>query len=324
MIQYIIKRVLKMIPILLIISAIIFWIVSLTPGDFVDANANPNMTAEKVEQLKAVYGLDKPVPVRYANWLKGVIKGDLGDSLKYRQPVTTLINQYVWNSFYLAAIAYVLSLIISIPLGIVSAVKQYSILDKTVTFFTFLTMSLPTFFVALILIKIFSLNMGILPIGGMTTAGSAATGFANIKDILVHAIMPVITLLIIQVGSTTKYVRTAMLEVIRQDYIRTARAKGLKEKVVIYKHALRNGLIPIVTLIGLSIPGLFSGALITETVFVWPGIGKMGYDAIISRDYVLTIGFAVFMAVLTLFGNLLSDVLYAVVDPRIKLDKGGK
>ena len=167
-------------------------------------------------------------------------------------------------------------------------------------------------------------NMGILPIGGMTTAGSTATGFANIKDILVHAIMPVITLLIIQVGSTTKYVRTAMLEVIRQDYIRTARAKGLKEKVVIYKHALRNGLIPIVTLIGLSIPGLFSGALITETVFVWPGIGKMGYDAIISRDYVLTIGFAVFMAVLTLFGNLLSDVLYAVVDPRIKLDKGGK
>ena len=324
MIQYIIKRLLKMIPILLIISAIIFWIVSLTPGDFVDAKANPNMTAEKVEQLKAVYGLDKPVPVGYANWLKGVIKGDLGDSLKFRQPVATLINQYVWNSFYLAAIAYVLSLIISIPLGIVSAVKQYSILDKTVTFFTFLTMSLPTFFVALILIKIFSLNMGILPIGGMTTAGSTATGFANIKDILVHAIMPVITLLIIQVGSTTKYVRTAMLEVIRQDYIRTARAKGLKEKVVIYKHALRNGLIPIVTLIGLSIPGLFSGALITETVFVWPGIGKMGYDAIINRDYVLTVGFSVFMAVLTLFGNLLSDVLYAVVDPRIKLDKGGK
>lgn len=324
MIQYIIKRLLKMIPMLIIISAIIFWIVSLTPGDFVDAKANPNMTAEKMEQLKAIYGLDKPVAVRYLNWLKEVVRGNLGDSLKFRQPVSTLINQYVWNSFFLAAVAYVLSLLISIPLGIVSAVKQYSILDKTVTFLTFLTMSLPTFFVALILIKIFSLNLSILPIGGMTTAGSTATGLAYFKDIFVHAIMPIITLLIIEVGSTTKYVRTAMLEVIRQDYIRTARAKGLKEKVVIYKHALRNALIPIVTLIGLSIPTLFAGALITETVFIWPGIGKMGYDAIINRDYVLTVGFSVFMAVLTLLGNLLSDVLYAVVDPRIKLDKGGR
>lgn len=323
MIQYIAKRILKMIPILIIISAIIFGIVCLTPGDFVDAKSNPNMSAEKIEQLKSIYGLDKPVPVRYVNWLKGVVKGDLGESLKYRQPVTSLINQYVWNSFYLAATAFVLSLFIAIPLGIISAVKQYSILDKTVTFFTFFTMSVPTFFIALILIKVFSLNMNILPIGGMSTSGSNLTGFAQFKDVLLHMVMPIVTLLIIQIGSTTKYVRTAMLEVIRQDYIRTARAKGLKEKVVIYKHALRNGLIPIVTLIGLSIPGLFSGALITETIFVWPGIGKMGYDAIINRDYILTIGFAVFMAVLTLLGNLLADVLYAVVDPRIKLGKGG-
>lgn len=319
MVQYIIKRILKMIPLLLAISIIIFWIVSMTPGNFVDAKSNPNMSAEKIEQLKSIYGLDKPVPVRYINWLKGVVKGDLGDSLKYRQPVTSVINAYVWNSFLLAAVSFVISLIVAIPLGIISAVKQYSFFDKATTFLTFLTMSVPTFFLGLILIKIFALNMNILPIGGMTNAGSKLTGMSNLEDIVKHMIMPCVTLVIIQVGSLIKYVRTSMLEVIRQDYIRTARAKGLKEKVVIYKHALRNALIPIVTIIGLSIPGLFAGALITETVFVWPGVGKLGYDAILTRDYVLTVGFAMFMAVLTLLGNLLSDILYAVVDPRIKL-----
>ena len=319
MVQYIIKRILKMIPILIAISMIIFWIVSITPGNFVEAKSNPNMSAEKMEQLKSIYNLDKPIPIRYVNWLKSVVKGDLGDSLKYRQPVTKVINAYVWNSFSLASISFVISLIVAIPVGIISAVKQYSFFDKTTTFLTFLTMSVPTFFLALILIKIFALNMNVLPIGGMTNAGSKLTGIDNISDVIKHMVMPCITLVIIQVGSTIKYVRTSMLEVIRQDYIRTARAKGLKEKVVIYKHALRNALIPIVTIIGLSIPGLFAGALITETIFVWPGIGKLGYDAIITRDYVLTVGFAMFMAVLTLLGNLLSDILYAVVDPRIKL-----
>ena len=324
MIQYITKRILKMIPILIVISIIVFALVALTPGNFVDAKSNPNMSAEKVEQLKQIYGFDKPLHVRYINWLGSTIKGDLGESLKYNQPATTLINRYVWNSFWLATVSFVISMLISIPLGIISAIKQYSKFDKTITFFTFLTMSFPTFFVALILVKIFSINLRMLPISGMTSAGSSATGLVNIMDILKHMIMPAVTLIIIQVGSTTKYVRSCMLEVIRQDYIRTARAKGLKEKVVIYKHALRNGLIPIVTLIGLSIPGLFAGALITETIFGWPGIGKMGYDAIVSRDFVLTMAFTMFMAVLTLAGNLLSDVLYAVVDPRIRLDKGGK
>lgn len=324
MIQYIIKRILKMIPILFCISLIVFFLVNSAPGDFVDAKTNPNMSAAKIEQLKEIYGLDKPKIVRYGNWVKGAVTGNLGDSLKYKQPVTTLINTYVWNSFYLAAVAFIISLLISIPLGIISALKQYSAFDNIVTFLIFLTMSFPTFFVALILIKIFALNMGALPISGMTSAGSNATGLSNFIDITKHMVMPVITLVIIQVGSTTKYVRSCMLEVIRQDYIRTARAKGLKEKVVIYKHALRNGLIPIVTLIGLSIPTLFSGALITETIFAWPGIGKLGYDAILNRDYILMMAFTMFMAILTLLGNLLSDVLYAVVDPRIRLDKGGK
>lgn len=319
MIQYTIKRILKMIPTLIVISIIFFSIISFAPGDFIDSKANPTMSAEKIEQLKSIYDLDKPAPIRYLNWAKNAIKGNFGDSLRYKQPVTQVINSYVWNSFYLASISFVLCLIISIPIGIISATKQYSGFDKTFTLLSFISISLPSFFVALVSIKIFSLNLGIFPIGGMTTAGSKATGMENFIDIAKHMFLPVVSLTIIQFGALVRYVRTSMLEVIRQDYIRTARAKGLKEKIVIYKHALRNGLIPVITFIGMSIPGLFAGAIITETIFVWPGIGKIGYDAILNRDYTLVMGFNMFMAVLTLVGNLLSDVLYAVIDPRIKL-----
>ena len=188
------------------------------------------------------------------------------------------------------------------------ATKQYSLADKATTILTFVSISLPSFLLGLMLINAFSLKIKLFPIGGMTTAGSNLTGAAYYKDVLIHMVLSLI-----------RYVRTAMLEVINQDYIRTARAKGLKEKVVIYKHALRNGLIPVITYIGMSLPGLFAGALITETIFVWPGIGRIGYEAILNRDYTLLMGFNMFMAVLTLMGNLLSDILYAVVDPRIKL-----
>lgn len=319
MMQYTVKRILKMIPILIIISAIIFGIISMAPGDFVDGKANPNMSTEKVEQLKEIYGLDKPLPIRYINWLKNVVKGNFGDSLRYKQPVTQVINEHIWNSFLLAVISFVLCLIIAIPIGIISATRQYSMFDKTFTLLSFIGISLPSFFVALVSIKIFSLDLGLFPIGGMTTAGSKATGISNFMDIAKHMLLPVASLTIIQFGSLVRYVRTSMLEVIKQDYIRTARAKGLKEKVVIYKHALRNGLIPIITFVGMTIPSLFAGAIITETIFVWPGIGRIGYEAILTRDYTLLMGFNMFMALMTLIGNLLSDILYAVVDPRIKL-----
>lgn len=319
MIQYAVKRILKMIPTLLIISIIIFGIINMAPGDFVDGKANPNMSAEKVQELKEIYGLDKPLPIRYINWAKNAVRGNFGDSLRYKQPVSEVINEHIWNSFLLAMTSFILCLIIAIPIGIISATKQYSSFDKTFTLLSFVGISLPSFFVALVSIKIFSLNLGIFPIGGMTTAGSKATGISNFMDIVKHMFLPVVTLTIIQFGSLVRYVRTSMLEVIKQDYIRTARAKGLKEKVVIYKHALRNGLIPIITFVGMTIPTLFAGAIITETIFVWPGIGRIGYEAILNRDYTLLMGFNMFMALMTLLGNLLSDILYAVVDPRIKL-----
>lgn len=319
MLQYTVKRVLKMIPTLLIISLLLFKVIDLAPGNFLDTKVNPNMTVEKLEQLEAVYGFDKPFGERYVNWLKKAVKGDFDESLKLRQPVSEIIKDYAWNSFVLAGTAFLLSILIAIPLGIVCATKQYSLADKATTILTFVSISLPSFLLGLMLINAFSLKIKLFPIGGMTTAGSNLTGAAYYKDVLIHMVLPVVSLTILQAGSLIRYVRTAMLEVINQDYIRTARAKGLKEKVVIYKHALRNGLIPVITYIGMSLPGLFAGALITETIFVWPGIGRIGYEAILNRDYTLLMGFNMFMAVLTLMGNLLSDILYAVVDPRIKL-----
>jgi len=308
-----------MIPTLLIISILLFKVIDLAPGNFLDTKVNPNMTVEKLEQLEAVYGFDKPFGERYVNWLKKAVKGDFDESLKLRQPVSEIIKDYAWNSFVLAGTAFLLSILIAIPLGIVCATKQYSLADKATTILTFVSISLPSFLLGLMLINAFSLKIKLFPIGGMTTAGSNLTGAAYYKDVLIHMVLPVVSLTILQAGSLIRYVRTAMLEVINQDYIRTARAKGLKEKVVIYKHALRNGLIPVITYIGMSLPGLFAGALITETIFVWPGIGRIGYEAILNRDYTLLMGFNMFMAVLTLMGNLLSDILYAVVDPRIKL-----
>ena len=319
MLQYTVKRILKMIPTLLIISILLFKVIDLAPGNFLDTKVNPNMTVEKLEQLEAVYGFDKPFGERYVNWLKKAVKGDVDESLKLRQPVSEIIKDYAWNSFVLAGTAFLLSILIAIPLGIVCATKQYSLADKATTILTFVSISLPSFLLGLMLINAFSLKIKLFPIGGMTTAGSNLTGAAYYKDVLIHMVLPVVSLTILQAGSLIRYVRTAMLEVINQDYIRTARAKGLKEKVVIYKHALRNGLIPVITYIGMSLPGLFAGALITETIFVWPGIGRIGYEAILNRDYTLLMGFNMFMAVLTLMGNLLSDILYAVVDPRIKL-----
>ena len=319
MLQYTVKRILKMIPTLIIISLLLFKIIDLAPGNFLDTKVNPNMTVEKLEQLEAVYGFDKPFGERYVNWLKKAVKGDFDESLKLRQPVSEIIKDYAWNSFILAGSAFLLAIIVAIPLGIICATKQYSIADKTTTIITFISISVPSFLLGLMLINAFALKVKIFPIGGMTTAGTNYTGFAYFKDLVIHMVLPVLSLTILQAGSLVRYVRTSMLEVINQDYIRTARAKGLKEKVVIYKHALRNGLIPVITYIGMSLPGLFAGALITETIFVWPGIGKIGYEAILNRDYTLLMGFNMFMSVLTLMGNLISDILYAVVDPRIKL-----
>ncbi len=318
--KYIIRRLLYMIPILLGVSLIMFLMIAAMPGDAVTAaNAGGKMSAEKLAQNRALLGLDKPVIERYFIWLGNAVRGNLGISLTYQVPVTKVIGNFVWNSFLLSVVSFALELLIAIPLGVIAARKQYSTFDNVTSVIAFAGISLPSFFLAMILRYVFSVKLGWLPLDGMQTVGVEMSTGAHILDVMKHMLLPVLTLTVITAGGTMRYVRTSMLEVLNQDYIRTARAKGLPEKVVIYKHALRNGMIPIVTFIGNAIPGLFAGAIITETIFAWPGIGKVFYESIMMRDYLFMMGFNMFLAILTMLGNLLADILYSVVDPRIRL-----
>lgn len=308
-----------MIPTLIGISIIIFAISAMVPGDYITARANPNMSIEKQEQLRAIYGLDKPDYQRYFIWAGNMLKGNFGDSMQHKQPVTTVINTYVWNSFIMGIFALFFSWFIAMITGIFSAKFQYSFFDKVVTLLVFICMSLPSFFIGLLLIKFLALDLKLFPVGGMSTSGLNATGWTYFTDVLKHSFLPIMVLTMLSTGSLTRYFRTSMLEVIRQDYIRTARAKGLKERTVIFKHAFRNAMIPAITLLGFELPGLFGGAMILEQIFAWPGIGHIYLNSISMRDYPFMLGFTIFLAMLTLVGNLLADVLYGIADPRIRL-----
>ena len=317
--QFIIRRILQSIPVLIGISIFLFLIVHAAPGSPTAHVIDPKMTPDERARIEAKMGLDKPLPVQYLNWITETLRGNMGQSTKYGQPVKDVIKEHMWNTFYLSIVALILSLVIGIPIGIISATKQYSGLDYGFTIFALFGLSIPAFFFALILILIFSVNLKILPISGMVTPGNPIS-FSNFKDIAWHSVLPAIVLGLGSCASFMRYTRSSMLEVIRQDYIRTARSKGLRERVVIYKHALRNALIPVITLLGFQIRFLFSGALLTETVFGWPGMGKMGYMGVMYRDYSLILGVNLFLAILTLLGNLLADILYGVADPRIRYD----
>lgn len=325
--KYLLRRLLHLIPVVLVISAVIFVIVEQMPGDQVNAylGEGSQTTPEQQEQVRRQLGLDKPAPVRYLMWLQRVLKGDFGTSLKHRKPVKEIIGTFIWNSFILNIVAMVLAFIIAIPVGIRSAVKKYGAFDNFWTVFSLSGVSMPSFFFALILMYFVAVpSDGVIPLNGMRTAILAAKGYeskmAEILDVLRHMILPTIVLTISSLASLTRYVRNSVIEVINQDYIRTARSKGLTEKVVIYKHAFRNALLPLVTLIGMYIPSLFGGSLILETVFIWPGIGNVLLTSITDRDYSMLMATNVFYAVLMLAGNILADVGYALVDPRVKVD----
>ncbi|SFB44957.1 ABC transporter permease [Clostridium frigidicarnis] len=317
--QYITRRLLEMIPVIIGISFLLFIIFAMAPGDAVDGIADPKMSEEKRMELRVQYGLVGNPVERYVNWVKKAAQFDFGDSIRQKMPVSKVIGTFVWNSFYVSVASFILSTLIAIPIGVVSATKQYSGFDKFFTVFALLGISIPSFFFGMVLIKIFSLNLGWFPVSGMTSIGAKYTGGKAVLDVIHHMILPTLVLALGSLAGLMRYTRTAMLEVIRQDYIRTARSKGLKEKVVVYRHALRNALIPIVTILGMSLPGLFGGAILTEQVFGWPGIGKIAIESINGRDYTFLMGFEVLLALLTLLGNLIADVSYALVDPRIRL-----
>lgn len=314
---YMVKRLLHLIPTLFGASIVIFFIFALAPGDYIDSDVN--LTPERAAELKALFGLDKPVLERYLIWLCNALRGDLGYSLQYQQPVMAVLKEYMLNSFLIASVSLILTWIIAVLVGVFSATRQYSWYDSLITLAVFGAMSFPSFFIGLLMIKWFAVDLGWLPIGGLQDTGSQSTGFAYLAEVARHMVLPVTVLTMLSVGSLTRHFRANMIDVIKQDFVRTARAKGLKEKTVVYKHALRNALLPAITLLGLELPGLFSGAIITERIFTWPGVGYIHMEAITNRDYTILMGFTMFLALLTVVGNLLADWLYAAADPRIRL-----
>lgn len=275
---------------------------------------------EWMAQLTTMYNMDKNIIPGYFAWLGNALRGQFGDSWFYTVPVLEKFNDCIWLSFAMGGIAFLLEVLIAIPLGIIAATKQYSRADYTISILALAGISLPTFFFASLLKLVFSVKLGWFDLFGLVGRNyNQLSAWGQFLDKAHHLVLPVVTLVVISVGSLMRYTRTNMLEVLNADYIRTARAKGLSERKVVYHHAFRNTLIPLVTIIGGSLPGLFSGALITETLFAIPGIGYISYQAMIAGDIPFSMFYLVFLSVLTLLGNLIADILYAVVDPRVRI-----
>ena len=325
--KFIIKRIIMSIFILFFVAFIIYALLRCLPSSYVENMAQQLSMApgaksyeEWIAQLNAQYGLDKNIVLGFFTWLGDAVRGNFGDSWKYTVPVLQKFNDVIWVSFIMGAISLVLELIIAIPLGVVAATKQYSRADYAITAGALVGISLPTFFFATLLKLLFSVKLGLFDLYGLVGRDYAQLSAAGqFLDKPHHLVLPIVTLVIVSVGSLMRYTRTNMLEVLNSDYIRTARAKGLSERKVIYHHAFRNTLIPLVTIVGGSLPGLFSGALITETLYMIPGIGYTSYQAMVAGDIPFSMFYMTFLAILTLAGNLISDILYAVVDPRVRV-----
>ncbi|MBP9708045.1 MAG: ABC transporter permease [Oligoflexales bacterium] len=320
MANYIIRRILQAIIVLFVLSFVCYALLSLMPGDPIDImiSSNPNIKPEDVERLRTLYGLDKPIYERYANWIETIFAGDLGYSRTYRIPVADIIGSRLLNTFVLSTLAFLLATIIGIGIGILAGLRPGSKFDYSVNFFSFAGISIPSFFLAIILIIIFSVKVPLFPAGGTATIGMVyESWWDEMLDRAKYLVLPVISLATLQLASYARYARSSMMETMRHDFIRTARAKGMDRRTVVMTHGFRNALIPIITVVALSASSLFSGALITETIFAYQGIGKMVFDAIMQNDYnVAMISFMISVA-MVLFMNLLADILYAVVDPRI-------
>ncbi len=319
MTKYLIRRLIIAVPTLLGISVVIFVILSLAPGDpFSELALNPNVPVEVRENLRRQLGMDDPIHVRYVKWLTSLLQGNLGYSFVSRVDVTQLIWQRLPTTLFVMGSAYVIALLIAVPVGVISAVRQYSWLDNLATTLAFIGFSLPTFFTGLIFILVFSIYLRWLPM--VFTTNIQATGPAWFLEILRHAIMPIMVLALFEGAVLTRYVRASMLDVIRMDYINVARAKGLSERAVIIRHGLRNALIPVVTIMALQIPGIFTGAIVTEQIFRVPGIGSLLISSIQLKDTPVVMAIVFAYAVLVVVFNLIADLAYGVLDPRIRYD----
>ncbi len=315
--KYLIRRLIQSIPTFLGVTFIVFALINLVPGgpgsDLL--LADPNIKPEDMERIRHSLGLDKPWYERYALYMGDLAHGDLGTSLIQRGvKVSEMITERLPKTLLLTGSALLLALLIAVPLGVMSAVKQYSIFDNLATMFSTAGVAIPSFWLSIMMILFFSVSLRWFPSGGVQTLGKDF----DVGDVIWHLAMPAVALAFISIASWNRYIRASMLEVIRQDFIRTARAKGLRERFVIFKHALRNALIPFATLLGLSLPGLIGGALIIERIFSWPGIGRLAFDAAQQRDYPVIMGVVMMSSMLVILGNLAADIAYGFLDPRIK------
>ncbi|MCE5193879.1 MAG: ABC transporter permease [Nitrospiraceae bacterium] len=324
MLFYTAKRLMMIVPLVLGITLITFIVIHLAPGDPVEVQTEMSLkaSAQAKENLRKLYGLDKPVHIQYFEWIKRFIKLDFGKSMVDGQKVINKIFETIPITLIIALLSLILIFIVAIPLGVYSATRQYSLFDKISTVGVFIGFSVPEFWLALLLMILFGVHLGWLPISGIQSIDvSNMNSFERILDWIKHLILPVSITAFGGLASLSRYSRSSMLEVIKQDYIRTAYAKGLREHDVVFKHALRNALLPIITILGLSIPGLIGGSVIFEQIFSIPGMGRLFFSSAMSRDYPTIMGILTIGAVLTLIGNLVADISYAFVDPRIRVRK---
>lgn len=309
---YIVRRSLLVLPLLVGLSAIIFILVHLAPGDPALAFVSEqNNDPEVLAQIRSDLGLDQPIPVQYVKWLGQLVQGNFGIAYTFNsKPVLTLIGERAWPTIQIQALSIILALVIALPVGIVSATRQYSAVDNTATVGAFMGLAIPQFWLALLLQLFLGVQLGWLPIA---TQGQDVEGLAKAK----YYVLPVVVLAVPLIATFARFMRSSMLEVIRQDYVNTARAKGLTNRNVLYNHALRNALIPMVTIIGLQLPRMLSGGVIVETIFAWPGLGLLGFEAILRRDYPIILALTVISGAFLLVLNIVVDIIYVLVDPRI-------
>lgn len=320
MAQYIVRRLLISIPMLLVISIIVFTIAQLAPGDAFTSQLDPKLDAKYFEEMRKAFGLDKHPVEQYYMWITNFIQGELGVSFSYKLPVSELIMDRIGNTVFLAICSMILTYVLAIPLGIFSAERPYSKLDYSLTTVSFIGLSMPSFFAGLLLIYLFSFTLEWFPFSGTETVGSGYEGLSYLLDKLHHVVLPAFTLAFINIASYTRYIRSSVLEAKKQDYVRTALAKGLSSSTVLRKHVLKNALLPLITLFGLDLGIFLSGAVITETIFTYPGLGQLYMESIQNRDYPIIMSLSMIGAACVLVGNLVADILYAVVDPRIRYD----
>ena len=325
MLKYIVKRLLLSVPLVLGIVTATFFMAHLAPGDPMDMYLEPQrqrqVDLEVIELLRKKYGLDQPVHVQYVTWLKNVAQGDFGESFRHRRPVKDMLVEAVPYTLQLTVLAIILDALIGITIGIISAVRQYSKLDKTITIGSLIIYAIPSFWLALMLIMVFSVNLGWFPTSQTRSMNyEDLTAIGKMLDRAWHLVLPVFVMGIAGAAGTARYMRNKLLEVLNEEYIMAARARGFRERTVIVKHALRNAMIPIVTIYGMSLPFLLGGATIIETIFAWPGMGRLTVSAVGGRDYPIIMATVMIAAVLTVLGNLLADITYAAVDPRVSYD----